>query len=168
MSLLVLLGDRSNGDGRPSAPSQPPPAPVTASSLSTAAELEGICHEIVAAMNAHSFEALAAIGAKHFRRDFKSSLDNALASSSLAEFYAFCRAVLQIDPNYHYTLKHVQVDVNEQTGHADAFMMTELTGTGGDVVRISMAVVRWRRRDGRWIGYQMETIRGIGGIGIGE
>jgi hypothetical protein len=191
-SLAVLLGDtqssnqnNSNGE-HPSDPSNIAPSisPNTNSNGNvspTARSLEKICCQVIEYVNLRAFDALLTLSKTHFRPDFKSSLDNARCCSTLHEFIESWRGLVCRDAGYRAVVKHIQVDVHEGFGHANAYMTLELTtqapaasggsGAGADgsgVVLVSLCVIRWRRREARWIGYQCEVIRGMGGPAIGE
>jgi hypothetical protein len=155
----------------------------------TARSLEKICRQVIEYVNLRAFDALLTLSKTHFRPDFKSSLDNARCCSTLHEFIESWRGLVCRDAGYRAVIKHIQVDVHEGFGHANAYMTLELTtqapaasgrvedrggpgtGAGADgngVVLVSLCVIRWRRREARWIGYQCEVIRGMGGPAIGE
>jgi hypothetical protein len=204
-SLAVLLGapqsSTSPSDSSTEASSTtaaallPPPPPTVHSNTSpTARSLEKICCQVIEYVNLRAFDALLTLSKTHFRPDFKSSLDNARCCSTLHEFIESWRSLVCRDAGYRAVVKHIQVDVHEGFGHANAYMTLELTtqapaasgrveergsggggaqgtGAGADgsgVVLVSLCVIRWRRREARWIGYQCEVIRGMGGPAIGE
>jgi hypothetical protein len=202
-SLAVLLGSTqsnqtANGDPSSSSalntPISPSPAHNNTNNISpTARSLEKICCQVIEYVNLRAFDALLELSKTHFRPDFKSSLDGARCCSTLHEFIESWRLLVGRDAGYRAVVKHIQVDVHEGFGHANAYMTLELTtkapaatgrvdedggvgavagvGVGADgsgVVLVSLCVIRWRRRDARWIGYQCEVIRGMGGPAIGE
>ena len=96
---------------------------------------------------------------EHISPTFKADFDNFPSSQTWSELAEVFRLIKRTDPDYQSSILDTTVDVHQQNTHADCFLLIETLGRPRSVRRLSVARLKWRRRDLRWEIYHLLGIR---------
>ncbi|KAK4503454.1 hypothetical protein PRZ48_004369 [Zasmidium cellare] len=122
---------------------------------STASYLERLSSTIVTALNDRDFafaSAPAQLFLTHISPHWRGEIDTFAQKREITSFdqqRAMWKQRAEENPGVHFEIVHLWSYVNEEVGLANVYMNMEVTGVGGDGVKLhAMNELKWKRTDG--------------------